>query len=84
MAFSEAESTAFNKAIFYFPNIKTVSQYPWKLNFIYARKKSMAFARLIFMQLTNAQQHLVQTSYTKFQPNKIINAESIDKNSLIP
>jgi hypothetical protein len=57
---------------------------PMKTQFHLCPQKSTAFTRLIFMQLTNAQQNLVQTSYTKFQPNQIINAESKDKNSLNP
>jgi hypothetical protein len=36
------------------------------------------------MQLTNAQQHYVQTSYTKFQPNQTIHVESVEQTSLMP
>jgi hypothetical protein len=36
------------------------------------------------MQLTNAEQQYVQTSYTKFQPNQTTPVESVEQTSLMP
>jgi len=44
----------------------------------------MAFAAPIFMKCTNAQQRYVHIVYTEFQPNRSINAESLDRKSSEP
>jgi hypothetical protein len=38
----------------------------------------------IFTELTNVQQHYVQTSNTHFRPNGTINVESINRNLFTP
>ena len=40
----------------------------------------MAFPGPIFTELTNGQQHYVQSSYNEFGPNWAINLESTDRN----
>ena len=47
-------------------------------------KKSMAFPMSNFTTLINAQWHYLHISHIKFHPNWTINAESMEKNSLMP
>lgn len=42
------------------------------------------FSAQIFMTLTNAEQHTLQISYTKFHPNHTINVETTHRKSFMP
>jgi len=53
-------------------------------DFIYCHEKSMAFSALVFMKLTNFQQHYVQISFTEFHPNGTINVKVAGRNPFIP
>jgi len=78
-----AENRDFAKAFVTF-EILLVARYTLICNFIYVPKYSMAFAAPIFMKCTNAQQRYVHIVYTEFQPNRSINAESLDRKSSEP
>ena len=55
-----------------------------KCNFIYAQNASTAFPTPISTKVTNAEQDYMQSSDTEFQPNRIINLESKNRNSFTP
>jgi hypothetical protein len=78
-----AENRDFAK-VFVTLEILLVARYTLKCNFIYVPKYSMTFAAPIFMKCTNAQQRCVHRAYTEFQPNRSINAESLERKSSEP
>jgi hypothetical protein len=43
----------------------------------------MAFSALVFVKLTNVQQHYVEISYTEFYPNGTINVKAAGRNPFI-
>jgi len=48
--------------------------------FFYGNKESTTLLASIFTQLTNAQQHYMHISYTRFHPNWAVNVEYTDMN----
>jgi hypothetical protein len=44
----------------------------------------MAFSALVFMKLTNVQQHYVHISYIEFHPDGTINVKAAGRNPFIP
>ena len=53
-------------------------------NSMYPRTKSMAIPDLTVTRVAVAQQHCVQVSYTKFQPNRTADVASVVRNVFTP
>jgi hypothetical protein len=53
-------------------------------NFIYAHKKGVAFLPLVFVKLTNVEQHYVQIPYGKFHTDWANNLESVVRTVFMP
>jgi hypothetical protein len=67
--------------VIYFQNIRF---HGTCINLIYKPNKCKAFPALICTKFTNAHQHYMQISCTKFHQTQTITMESINQNSCMP